>query len=260
MIMKNQQVLAFVLVGAFLAGCDSFDAPTVVGSGVIKTESRTISDCSEIDLYGVGELTIHIGDQPSLSIMADDNLLQYVKSEVSGDKLSIGVGPGNYTWNGFPKMELTVTSLDSITLSGQTQAIASDLDIASLTVTADGQCSVTLGGKIEELTVNLSGQSSCSTTGVEGSSASIDARGQCSVTLEGGMDDVSIRVSDQSNCDATGLEAGTAKVRADGQSAVRLADLQSLEVVADGASYVTYHSATELTETRSGLATVTKQE
>ena len=258
--MRHYPAFVLMLPMAFFSGCGAFDAPTVVGSGVIKTETRTVADCSEIELYGIGELTIRIGDQPSLTVTADDNMLEYVLSEASGNRLRIGVGSGNYTWTGFPKMELTVSSLDLIKLSGQTQAIALELDNSSLNVEADGQCTITLGGKIEHLTIDISGQSICSAAGIEGASASIAASGQCSVVLAGKIGELAIDIDGQSNCDASQLEADTATVQADGQCSISLSELQTVDGEIGGATNVTYRGDPEVNVSTSGMATVSKLE
>lgn len=258
--MRHLTALALIFPVVFFSGCDAVNSPNVVGSGVIKTETRTVADCSEIELYGVGELTIRIGDQPSLTITADDNLLEYVLSEADGNRLRIGVGPGTYTWNGFPKMELTVSALDSIKLSGQTQVIASDLNNASLNVDADGQCTVTLAGKIENLTIEVSGQSTCSAANIEGTSASITASGQCSVTLAGKIGELTIDIDGQSNCGLSQLEAETATVHADGQCMISLPELQTIDGEISGTTNVTYRGNADVNVSTSGLATVSKQE
>jgi hypothetical protein len=66
-------VLAALLL---LTGCS-----VVNGSGQTKSETRTVSGFTGIELSGTGEVTIEQGDAESLTVEADDNVLPALTSE-----------------------------------------------------------------------------------------------------------------------------------------------------------------------------------
>jgi hypothetical protein len=143
----------------------------VTGSGVASSESRTISRVNAVELYGVGTLTVDSGGEPKLTIEADDNMLQYVKSSIDGETLRVGVGPGTYVWNtGYPRISMEGGSASAYELRGQTQLILTQAELESLTLSLDGQCSVSVTGKIRHLAIDVSGQSS-----IDASNALIDS-------------------------------------------------------------------------------------
>ncbi len=89
-------ILAALLVAAFTAtGCIGVDgdtwlnAKTVRGSGDVESEVREIRDVDAVELGTIGNLYIKIGDEESLEIEAEDNLLRYIETDVHGGELII---------------------------------------------------------------------------------------------------------------------------------------------------------------------------
>ncbi len=107
--------LALLLTACSYGGVNiSVNSITVNGSGTITTQERTVSDFSKVELQSIGNLTIKQGDSESLTVKADDNLLPYITTDVSGDTLVIGMKPNT---NPIPsktiEYTLTVKSISS---------------------------------------------------------------------------------------------------------------------------------------------------
>ena len=62
----------------------------IKGSGNVITESREVSGFNGVSHTGIGRVTITQGDTESLTIQADDNLMEYITSEVKNDTLELG--------------------------------------------------------------------------------------------------------------------------------------------------------------------------
>ncbi|MCA9062375.1 MAG: DUF2807 domain-containing protein [Planctomycetaceae bacterium] len=170
--MSNTMFRLFAIVScAFLSGCLDSPSPNATGSGVSSSEQRTIPRVNEVELYGVGALTVDSGGEPNLTIEADDNMLQYVESSVDGETLRVGVGNGTYVWNtGYPRISLEGVNASSYELSGQTQLVLNEVELESLSLSLDGQCTVSVNGNIRTLTIDVAGQ--CS---IDASNASIES-------------------------------------------------------------------------------------
>ncbi|MBN1872859.1 MAG: DUF2807 domain-containing protein, partial [Anaerolineae bacterium] len=65
------------------------DVEKVEGSGNVIEETRDVRDFSRVRLAGFGRLHIERGDTESLRIKAEDNLLQYITTEVKDGELDI---------------------------------------------------------------------------------------------------------------------------------------------------------------------------
>ena len=194
--MMRRNCFYWIAILSCCAGCNN--NPNVIGSGVSKSQSRSITDVQSIFLYGVGNLNVVVGHELSLKITADDNLLQYVKSDITDGVLRLGVGPGSYTWHDFPQMELTVPRLNSVVLEGQTQVKVTGLSVPKFYVTTSGQNLVILAGNAKTLVLNLEGQSTCDATQVVAESATVHS------TEKDAQSTYRLRVTDSIDGELTG--------------------------------------------------------
>ena len=123
-ILKIVLIMSLISIMTIFTSSCKFTIGVVSGSGNIETEERDVSDFDEVHLSGIGNLIIEQGDKESLIIEAEDNIIPLIKSEVSGDRLTIGFKRGfNFIPTKNIKLYLMVIDLDSISLSG-----AGDID------------------------------------------------------------------------------------------------------------------------------------
>jgi hypothetical protein len=109
---------------------------SVRGSGTLVEEDRNVSNITGIQLANEGTLHITMGNSESLRIEAEDNLLEYINTDVRGSKLIIETRQGI---NLDPKRPidyyLTVEKLSSILISSSGNVDVSDLQTESFSVT-----------------------------------------------------------------------------------------------------------------------------
>ena len=115
---------------------------TVAGSGNIVSESRAVTDFTRINLLGSGELIIVQGDHYALEVETDDNLMEYIKTEVQGDTLEIGFTSAATGKNLRPTdsfvFTVSVRDLDEVELGGSGTISAVSLESDMLVVTLAG--------------------------------------------------------------------------------------------------------------------------
>src|SRR5262245_51229407 len=88
MTMRIVQGALILVLGTAVLGC--FGGNGIAGSGNVTTESRTVTGFTDIEISGSGKLIVEQGDSEALSITTDDNLMEYIASEVQGSKLTLG--------------------------------------------------------------------------------------------------------------------------------------------------------------------------
>jgi hypothetical protein len=59
------------------------------GNGEIITETRKLNEFDEIEIDGQATVFLQQGTKPSVAVKNDSNLVEFVKTEVSGMKLKI---------------------------------------------------------------------------------------------------------------------------------------------------------------------------
>src|SRR5262249_49244847 len=93
-------------------------APAGSGSGVAATQTRSLPPFTGVDLAGANNVIVKVGARQSVTVHADDNLLGRVTTHVRSGRLVIGTSPGNLTAKTPMFVEVSLRSLDGLTLHG----------------------------------------------------------------------------------------------------------------------------------------------
>lgn len=135
------------LAAATLLQCDgsSFSptvpdgANTVIGSGNVVAESRSVGGFDGVDLDGVGNVELQPAAVESLTIEADDNLLPFLRSEVVGGVLVLSTRPGMNLRPSRPiRYLVTARQMLSARLSGVGEIVCVGLATPRLTLQSTG--------------------------------------------------------------------------------------------------------------------------
>jgi len=179
--------LLFVVLFVSTACVIPFGPRLVRGSGDIVVEERDVSNFEEILITGAGRVIITQGGSESLTIETDDNLMQFIETDVRGKTLEIGFKDGtvfssgggrrvieptdgfifrinvvdlsNVTVSGAAKIEIDKIKTDSldIVLSGAGDINLDDLNATNLDILISGAGDVMVVGVVETQTVRLNG-------------------------------------------------------------------------------------------------------
>ena len=155
--------IIFLLLAISFSSCN---VNTIVGSGKVITESRPITEFSE--LYVQGEYTIHVkqGNSYKLFLKMDDNLLDNTSTEIDGDELQI-ISNSNVLSSRAKDIYITVKKLDRIRLVGSVDLINSNVfSVNSLSIISEGICNINLHVHSNIVSLNLSGSSNVRIIGI----------------------------------------------------------------------------------------------
>ena len=202
--------LSLIAVLIAVAACQASPINVLTGSGTVRSESRPVSAFDEVELAGIGALTITQGQRESLTVEAEDNLLPTIRSEVRGRRLVIELDGGR-TVHLRPtkpiKYTVTVRDLTAVKLSGAGTVTIPSLTTATLDLRMSGAGDVALDGLTAgELTLSLSGLGDATVSGtVTRQEVTMSGAGsyradrltsrEARVTA-GGAGDATVRVSD----------------------------------------------------------------
>lgn len=221
------------------SGPISIGGRTVRGSGTLATEERSVSGFSAVDLASIGHLVIEVGDQEGLRIEAEENLLEYIETNMRGRTLVIGTRRGvNLNPRESISYYLTVTSLDSISVSGLGDVDAPGLEADRFSVEISGSGDVNIDSLAAgQLRVGISGLGSLD----------IDA---------GQVDDQDVEISGAGDYNASELESSTAEVDISGLGSATLRVSDRLEANISGGGSVRYYGNPSVDKNVSGLGRV----
>jgi len=156
-------IVAFLLGGlavALLHEVDPFggsSSSTTEGSGVPATQSRDVAAFHGVELAGSNNVVIRAGETQSVVVRADENLLARVTTEVRSGTLVVANTPGSLTTKSPMSVEVTVPTLDALTLTGAGNIVVAGIETESLTVTLPGSGTLAASGSATRLAVTVSG-------------------------------------------------------------------------------------------------------
>src|SRR5436190_5149879 len=137
-IMNWLRISVLVALCVPVAGCGTSNEQ-IKGSGNVISENRTVSGYDSISLSGSGKLEVEQNGSESLSISADDNLLQYLTSEVKDHQLVLQV-KGGYNINPSKPIVFKVgaNDLKAVSCAGDTNAVLKGIHTGNLMLSIAG--------------------------------------------------------------------------------------------------------------------------
>ena len=128
----------------------------VKGSGDRITEERDIRDFTKIRTSGSMDVHVVVGDQPSLSITFDDNLIDLIETRVKGKTLRITCDE-SYRARKSCLIEITVPKLTSVVSSGSGDMLIENLNGDYFEYNVKGSGDLEIEGEVEEVELGVAG-------------------------------------------------------------------------------------------------------
>lgn len=156
--------------------------PSVNGSGIRKTEMRNVGNFDKIEVSGAIVVKISAGQDFGISVEADDNILQSVKTEVENGILKI-YADGSFRRRNSVNVTVTMPQISSLNVEGASKAALENVETAELNVSANGASKIGISGKAARLTLEASGASSINAVNIESGEADAKASGASKVSV-----------------------------------------------------------------------------
>ena len=182
-----------ILAGVVFANLFSFGRSTsrifnisfgtsVKGSGVAKTEARETGDFKGVDVSGVFQVDVVAGKEFKVEVEADDNLLQYIKTEVRDDVLRIESSERLRSESPL-RIRVSAPNIETIEASGASRVSVEGVKNSSISLDTSGASKVRLQGETANLRIEVSGASSIDASALQSQNADVDASGASNVDL-----------------------------------------------------------------------------
>lgn len=138
----------------------------IIGSGVVATESRPITEFTSINIEGNYKLNIKQGKTFKLFLKMDNNLLDNTSTEIEGDVLHI-YNKSRVSHSSSNEVYVTVKNIDNITMVGSIDLISSNvITIPSLSIVGAGACNIDMNIHSNSITLELAGSNNVNLKGV----------------------------------------------------------------------------------------------
>lgn len=166
--MKKAAVLGFVVV--FTISCSAQLGKGIKGNGNTVSIERSVGQYDGIAVSGWFDVDLVDGKEGELTLDGEENLLEYIITEVENGKLVIktekGVNLKPSSWEDGIRITVPVESIDALSLSGSADIVGKTTVKASDFKTAmSGSGDITLDLETESLSASMSGSGDMNLSG-----------------------------------------------------------------------------------------------
>lgn len=234
--------IAIIIISAFLLSACSIKGLNVTrGSGVITTQSRSVSGFNAVQIDGAGELIITQGESESLEIQAEDNIIDELTSKVQGTKLVLGYRDNFLRHQIIPTeritYNLTVVDLSEVTING-----AADMDIESL--------------ETESLSLIINGAGNITVDQITADRLNVEISGTATIEVEGQVPQQFVSIEGAGNFKAGDLQTSESSIEITGLGNATVWATETLDISIDGGGNVRYYGSPNLTQDINGLGDI----
>jgi len=217
------------------------DVGVVGGSGNVVIETRLVSGFKQLDVSGIGEVTVTQGDVESLEVEAEDNIMPYIETEVRGDTLVLGLRSSTQQPCPKPtkpvKFQLQVREVVGLSVSGSASVASPSLSVPELSIDISGAASVDVQHiRTERLRSAISG---CG-----------------SVSLAGEADTQELKISGAGSLAARDLVSRVCHVEVSGTGSAVVHASETLKLDVSGVASVSYAGDPSVTKRVDGMASI----
>lgn len=194
----------------------------IKGNGKLITENRNLSDYDNISVAGSFEVKLVKGKEGAISIIADENLMEYLETEVENGHLKIQPKKG-YQLRATKTILITVPfeMVDAISLAGSGNVSSTDvLNAADLNLNLAGSGELDLPVSTKKLTSHIAGSGN--------------------IKLSGNTDELRCEIAGSGNLDGAALKATDSHVNIAGSGNVKIHAVSEIHANIVGSGDVIY--------------------
>lgn len=215
--------------------------PTERGSGMIKTETRQVSDFRAVEISYPAEVTISQGAKESLTIEADDNVLPGLQTRVINNNLQIFYKTNDKVVRPTKPVKITIVvkDLNQVDFESAGKLEIQGLHTNSLDISVSGAGDLKLNNiTAKALSVNLSGAGSMAATGT--------------------ADNLDMNISGFGSFNGKDLQSQSASIGLSGAGSATVRVAEKLDAAISGAGSINYYGSPDVTKQVSGIGSVTR--
>jgi hypothetical protein len=210
---------------ALLIGCGAWlSCATGVTTGQTVKEVRNVSSFDGMSLAMAANVYLTQGDHQSVEVEADKNALEFIRTEIDGNTLTIKTKEGH--WRNLGQVNIYVTMQD----------------IKRLSVSGSGSITAQNPIHSDNLKTDVSGSGNVKIQALESASISLTITGSGNIYLSGKNEQAELNetITGSGSCKTDELVVGNASITITGSGSARVNVLKELETNITGSGNVMY--------------------
>ena len=232
------------LVFAFTLSCSAQWGKSIKGNGKQVTEKRNVGDYDALAVSGWFDVDLVGGQEGELTVEGEENLLQYLITEVENGKLVIKVKKGvnlkPSNWNDGIRITVPVEDIDAVSMSGSGDIVGkTTIKTSNFKTAMSGSGDITLDIESDRMTAAMSGSGD--------------------MNLSGKTRDFEATISGSGDIRAYDLEANNVEATISGSADIKVTAKETLKARVSGSGDISYRGNPKKVDTKtSGSGDISK--
>jgi hypothetical protein len=218
----------------------------IKGNGNMVTEERTTGSYEGVAVSGWFDVELTDGKEGALTIRGEENLLEYIITEVKDGDLVIRVEkgvqiqPSSWKNGGSVLITVPVESINSVSLSGSGDIVGkTKLQATNFSTSMSGSGDITLDVDAESMEASMSGSGD--------------------ISLSGNAKNLDVRISGSGDVNAFDMEVDTVDATVSGSADIEVTVNEMLKARVSGSGNITYKGDPKKIDSKSsGSGDITK--
>ena len=249
--------IIFVIAGVLLVTTSSCikNLLCVEGDGYLVTETRRVTSFNELRNSTSFEVIYRQADTLGISISAEENIMNYIETNVYDESLEIRTSPATICLDYNEKPVVTVTSpfLIKIFNSGSGSIIADRMTGGTVTIKNSGSGDISAElAECDDFEAILSGSGDIDIQTLVCLNSDISLSGSGNISVSGNCETTHLKVSGSGNFYGSGMETSTASVMISGSGSTYTNIEEFLDGHISGSGNIYVKGDPEIEQTISG--------
>jgi hypothetical protein len=229
-----QLLLVFALGIVTTAQAQFWGNKSVKGNGTVTTITRSTSGYDAISCGGSMDFILVSGNEGSIKIEGEENLLEYIITEVKDNKLAVRVEHGvnlKPSWNIGIKITIPFKDINYVSLAGSGDVWNTDMIIEDdLKVSLSGSGDIKLSIKTQNLDSTVTGSGD--------------------ITITGSTDNLQTKVTGSGDFHGFNLQANFTDAAVTGSGNIDVVSNKALKARVTGSGYIDYRGNPDKEDTK----------
>jgi hypothetical protein len=233
-------VVAFLIISTTINA--QFFNKKISGNGDIITKTKSVDDYDKIGVAGSFNVKLYKGNEGTITIKADENLMEYIITEVKNGNLEIKFKKG-YNISTRKTIEITVPfeDIEAVSLAGSGDVYTTDII------------------KSPELKLSLAGSGNLDLN-VDTGDLDSSIAGSGNIKLNGETKEFSCNIAGSGNLNGSNLKASVANVKIAGSGNIKINAINEIHAKIAGSGNVIYSGDPDIVKSNSaGSGSVRKK-
>lgn len=186
-----------LLLSVFAAGCHHGQFTEIKGNGKRELQKRQVASFSSISTNGAFTIEVTCQKDASLEIEGDENVLDFVKTEVGGNILRIE-NSQSYSVSEPVLVRISVPNLEGLAVNGAGHINVKGMNNEKFEIDTNGAPTITVAGTTKLVDIAANGAGKVDSQDLHATRAVVDVRGAARVDLDV-SDQLDVKISGPSS-------------------------------------------------------------